>query len=451
MKSRIVFVCANCDAWAPKWSGRCLQCGQWNTLVEQSQSAQDAQVASVKPLQPLTLNSVKDQGFVRYSSGLEELDQIFGGEERIGIVPGSLILLGGDPGIGKSTLALQLALIFSQKQIKTLYVSGEESLPQIKLRAARLSKKLDELLVISENNLEAVLATVDAAKPRFLVIDSIQTMFSATSSGVAGGVAQVSAATMRIMEFIKSRHIATLLIGHVTKEGNLAGPKLLEHMVDVVLYLEGERYLAYRLLRCVKNRFGPTDEAGVMEMTSTGLDFVASPSQIFLSQRVLRKPGAVVTCALEGSRPLLLEIQALTSRSQFNYPKRAATGFDINRLQLLTAVLAKRLRLALYEQDVFVSVAGGFRINEPGCDLAVGMSILSSLKDFVAPADMAVLGEIGLSGEIRAVSQIDRRVAEAAKLGFKKVLVPAASRVKSSKVKLLPAEDLQAALKLVSS
>lgn len=451
MKSQTIFACSKCDAQFPKWAGRCLACGAWNTLEQQAVSASvnsrgSGQAAAAKVFSLAAVDSPKT---LRYQSGIVELDQIFGGGENPGIVPGSLILLGGDPGIGKSTIALQLALALSEKNLKTLYVSGEESLPQLKLRAERLSPKLAGLLAIAENNLDAVLASAEAEKPKFLVIDSIQTMFSESASGVSGGVAQVSAATMRIMEFVKERDIATVIIGHVTKEGNLAGPKLLEHMVDVVLYLEGDRFLAYRLLRCVKNRYGRTDEVGVFEMKNQGLFPVENPSQAFLAQRITRKPGAAVTCTMEGSRPLLLEIQALTSKSQFSYPKRTATGFDNNRLLLICAVLQKRLSAGIYDQDVFVSVAGGFRITETACDLAVALVILSSLKDFVVPADTAIVGEVGLSGEIRMAGQVERRVLEAYRLGFKKIIVPAANKASSSKIKILPAADLAEALKLV--
>ncbi|MCL5436096.1 MAG: DNA repair protein RadA [Patescibacteria group bacterium] len=451
MKPQTIFVCSQCDAQFPKWAGRCLSCGAWNTLIQQAAGLTfgPGGPAKASAIKAETLAAVASPTGRRYETGISELDQIFGGQASSGIVPGSLVLLGGDPGIGKSTLTLQLALGLSGRGIKTLYVSGEESLPQLKLRAERLSSDFSGMLAVSENNLDAVLATAEAEKPKFLVIDSIQTMFSESASGVAGGVAQVSAATMRLMEFAKERDIATLIIGHVTKEGNLAGPRLLEHMVDVVLYLEGDRFLAYRLLRCVKNRFGRTDEVGVFEMKNQGLVAVENPSRAFLAERVMRQPGAVVTCTMEGSRPLLLEIQALTSKSQFNYPKRTATGYDLNRLLLLSAVLQKRLSAKIYDQDIFVSVAGGFKINETACDLAVAFAILSSLKDFVVPADLIAVGEVGLTGELRMVGNLERRITEAAKLGFKKMIIPAASATAASKLKLLPAHDLSEALKLI--
>jgi len=366
--------------------------------------------------------------------------------EASGLVPGSLVLLGGDPGIGKSTLALQAAVNFSNQNIKTLYVSGEESLPQIRLRAERLGHDLSRLLLLAENNLEAIIATLNDVKPEFVVIDSIQTMFSEEVGGVAGGVAQVANATNRIMEFIKSRNLATMIIGHVTKEGNLAGPKMLEHMVDVVMYMEGDRFSAFRLLRCVKNRFGSTNEVGVFEMQTKGLQAVANPSQLFLAERARLRPGSAVTCTIEGSRPLLLEIQALTSRSQFNYPKRNSTGYDMNRLLMLTAVLQKHLRLNLFDQDLFVSVAGGFRVEETACDLGVALAILSSLRDVPVPEDLAAIGEVGLSGEIRMVPQAEKRAAEAGRLGFKRILLPAARSVSNSKIKLIPVSDLREVL-----
>ena len=450
MKSQTIFVCSHCDSQFPKWSGRCASCGKWNTLVEQKAVSTGKLGQKGKPVKIANLTQVDAGALNRLQTNISEFDEILGGkDDKFGIVPGSLILLGGDPGIGKSTLALQAALNLANAGIKTLYVSGEESLGQIKLRAQRIADNLKNLAVVSENNLDAVLATAEQILPKFLVIDSIQTMYSETATGVAGGIAQVSAATARIMELAKSRNIATLIIGHVTKEGNLAGPRLLEHMVDTVLYLEGERFLSFRILRCIKNRFGSTNEVGVFEMRETGLVPVANPSEVFLSQRVFRKPGSIITCALEGSQVLLLEVQALTAKSQFNYPKRAANGFDFNRLQLIAAVLQKVLRLNLLSFDIFVSIAGGFKISETACDLAVALSIVSSFKDKAWPDDLTAVGELGLTGEVRHVPQVKKRIAEAAKLGFKKMLIPADQKVSSAKIKLLPVADIKEAVSFI--
>jgi DNA repair protein RadA/Sms len=446
MKSQTIFVCTKCDSQFPKWSGRCLSCGAWNSLTEQ-QSAVIGKSAGARPVKTSTLASVDISFSRRLPTGQSELDLILGGEDgNFGLVPGSLVLLGGDPGIGKSTLALQAALYLANQSLAVLYVSGEESLPQIKLRAQRISPNLEKLQVLSESNLDAVLATVEAQKPKVLVIDSVQTMYSDIASGVAGGVAQVSYATARILECIKRLNTVTFIIGHVTKEGNLAGPKMLEHMVDVVLYLEGERDQAFRILRCIKNRFGATSEVGVFEMKEAGLAEVSDPSRLFLAGRVTKHPGNAVTCTLEGTRALLLEIQALCVKSQFNYPKRTSTGFDLNRLLLLAAVLQKNLGLKLFEQDIFVSVAGGYKISEPACDLAVALAIYSSLKDLPVSDDICAVGEVGLSGEIRGVSRVEKRINEAAKLGFGRIIIPQIGhQVSSSKIKILPVSDLKQA------
>lgn len=397
-----------------------------------------------KPAKITNLGEVKSAASERFSSGLAEIDGILGG----GLVPGTLVLLGGDPGIGKSTLALQAALSCANRNLSTLYISGEESLPQIKLRGARLSDKLENLQVLSETSLDTVLATVEQVKPKLLVIDSIQTLYSENVSGVAGGTAQVSAATGRILEATKPYDITTLIIGHVTKEGNLAGPKMLEHMVDVVLYLEGERFGVFRILRCVKNRFGTTNEVGVFEMQEAGMSAIADPSRLFLAERVTAKPGNVVTATVDGSRALLLEIQALVSRAEFSYPKRNATGYDFNRLQLLTAVIGRSLRYDFSQKDLYVSVAGGYKIAETACDLAVACAIVSSYKDIAFPDDLVVLGELGLSGEVRRVTNATKRLKEAEKLGFKRALLPVGDKY-AGKIKTLPVRDLAEAIKLV--
>ena len=358
-------------------------------------------------------------------------------------MPGSLLLLGGDPGVGKSTLALEIA---SNPKVNTLYVSGEESLHQLKIRAQRIRSDAD-ISVLAETDLDIVLATIAAAKPDLVVIDSIQTLYSPNASGVAGSVSQVSFATQSIMRLAKEQHISFLVIGHVTKEGYLAGPKTLEHMVDTVLYLEGERFASFRILRCVKNRFGTTNEVGVFEMSSRGLEQVVNPSELFLHEGDRSASGNVVTAVLEGSRALLLEIQALNSKTAFGYPKRTVAGYDLNRLQLICAILAKRVGMNLSDQDIYVNVVGGMKITEPSVDLAVAMAIISSVQD-VPMKDTVVLGELGLSGEVRSVPNLEKRVKEAEKLGFGRMIIPS-SKVSSKKIELVKVRTLRDALKLI--
>lgn len=377
----------------------------------------------------------------RLKSGILEFDEVLGG----GLVPGSLVLLGGDPGIGKSTLALQVAMSLHSADV--LYVSGEESASQIKLRSGRINKD-KALQVLCETDLISVLDFVQTAKPKLVVVDSIQTMYSAEASGVAGGVAQVTFAVQQIMRLAKTLHITFLIIGHVTKEGYLAGPKTLEHMVDTVLYLEGERFATYRVLRCVKNRFGTTNEVGVFEMLPHGLVEVKNPSQLFLGEDSVAASGNVVTSIMEGSRALLLEIQALTSTSNFGYPKRTTAGFDNNRLQLLCAILSKRAGFNLSNQDIYVNVVGGIKIEEPGADLAVALAIVSSVKDVVLK-NVAVVGELGLSGEVRFVPNLEKRIKEAEKLGFKQIICPKAKVSQKNRIKVAQVRTLQEALRFV--
>jgi DNA repair protein RadA/Sms len=412
-KASTIFVCSNCGFKTPRWQGKCTNCGQWNSLEEQRMASR--QQAGGIASKPVELGSVDINLRPKIRTGIGEFDEVVGG----GIVPGSLILLGGDPGIGKSTLALQLCM---QIENDVLYVSGEESVSQIKLRANRINKS-HQLNVLAETDLEAVLATIESQKPELVIVDSIQTMYSENASGVAGGVAQVTSAVQQIMRLAKQNHISFIVIGHVTKEGYLAGPKTLEHMVDTVLYLEGERFANFRILRCVKNRFGTTNEVGVFEMAGGGLVEVKNPSQLFLGEESIKASGNIITSVLEGSRALLLEIQALTSVTNFGYPKRTTAGFDSNRLQLLTAILSKRANLNLSNQDIYINVVGGIKIEEPGADLAVALAIVSSLKDIVADQTV-VIGELGLSGEVRYAANLEKRIKEAEKLGFKKIICP---------------------------
>ena len=435
-KSSIVFVCSNCQYKSPRWQGKCPNCGHWNTLEEQRVvSSGSKKLSGISP-KPVNLSGVELSSHQRLRTGINEFDEVVGG----GIVPGSLILLGGDPGIGKSTLALQLSM---QLDADVLYVSGEESVNQIKLRAQRVNKE-HELSVLAETDLGAVLAGIEAQKPQLVIIDSIQTMYSEEASGVAGGVAQVTNAVQQIMRLAKQNHISFIVIGHVTKEGYLAGPKTLEHMVDTVLYLEGERFASFRILRCVKNRFGTTNEVGVFEMAGGGLVEVKNPSQLFLGEESIKASGNVITSIMEGSRALLLEIQALTSLTNFGYPKRTTAGFDSNRLQLLTAILGKRVNLNLSNQDIYINVVGGIKIDEPAADLAVALAIVSSLKDIVIDQTV-VIGELGLSGEVRFVPNLEKRIKEAEKLGFKKIICPR-GKVSSTKIKILQVKTLQEAI-----
>ncbi|MBI3232300.1 MAG: DNA repair protein RadA [Candidatus Doudnabacteria bacterium] len=373
-KNQTIFICSNCQHKSSKWQGKCPNCGEWNTLEQVQSPSWPTKMENFGALRAsVDLSTLAMDQHKRIASGISEFDEVIGR----GIVPGSLVLLGGDPGIGKSTLALQISMFLKHS---VLYVSGEESASQIKMRAARISKDYN-LQVLAETDLNVVLSIIQSQKPRVAIIDSIQTMYSEDASGVAGGVTQVTSAVQQIMHLAKQNHIAVILIGHVTKEGYLAGPKTLEHMVDTVLYLEGERFANLRILRCVKNRFGTTNEVGVFEMSGEGLMEVKNPSELFLEEDSVKASGNVITSVMEGSRALLIEIQALTSVSNFGYPKRTTSGYDANRLQLITAILSKRANLNLSNQDIFINVVGGIQIQEPAADLAVALAVVSSMKD----------------------------------------------------------------------
>lgn len=417
------FVCSNCGFAVSRWQGKCPECESWNTFVKQASAV--SAIRSGTSAQPVRLQAA---GFVqveRISAGMAELDLVLGG----GIVPGSLVLLGGDPGIGKSTLALQTALYMSKAESSVLYISGEESAEQIKLRADRIDKTAD-LEVLPETNLETIVATIADRAPDFAIIDSIQTIVSSEATGVIGGVSQVSFTTNALMRLAKQTKTALLIIGHVTKEGMLAGPKTLEHMVDTVLYLEGERFATLRLLRCVKNRFGSTGEVGVFDMTETGMVEVSNPAALFLEHRTEKVPGTCIGAILEGNKVLLLEVQALTNTTNFGYPKRAASGFDSNRLQLLLAIMEKRLGAKLANQDVYINVTGGFELDERAADLPVVLAILSSLHGQALPSELVAFGEVGLAGEVRGVAQVEKRVKEAQKLGFDQLVTALAKNKK---------------------
>ncbi len=427
-KAKTVYVCRVCGRRAVRPLGRCPQCGEWNTYEPVVEGPEKGATGAPRGRTPVPLAEVPAREAVRWPVPMPEVARVLGG----GLMPGSLILLGGDPGIGKSTLLLQVAMALAQDR-KVLYVSGEESAVQIRLRAQRLRPDgafPQNLYLLAETHLETILHGVDQVAPQVLVVDSIQTVYQPDLEGVPGGVTQVRESALRFQQLAKSREMAVFLIGHVTKEGVLAGPKLLEHLVDTVLYLEGDRFQTFRILRSVKNRFGPTSETGVFEMTDRGLREVPNPSEVFLAGRVVDAPGSAIAVTMEGTRPMLIEVQGLTSPSPYGQPRRTAIGLDPYRMQLVLAVLTRRVGLRLGDQDVFVSVVGGLRIQEPAVDLALAVAVASSLQDRPVRADMVFIGEVGLSGELREVGHLAARVQEAAQLGFRAAVVP---RVLSSR------------------
>jgi len=452
-KSTTKYVCQNCGFTALKWMGKCPECGSWNSFVEEIVHVDKRKSVSKShgniDLKITNLSKVSDidvQEDRRTTIGIAELDRVLGG----GIVPGSVILVGGDPGIGKSTLMVQLADKVKGKVI--IYVSGEESLKQIKLRCERLGFVSDDFYILTETNLEIIAAVIERIEPDIVIIDSIQTVYRNELESSPGSISQLRECTSAVMQIAKAKSISFFLIGHITKEGMIAGPKVLEHMVDTVLQFEGERTHAYRILRAVKNRFGSTNEIGIFEMTGTGLLEVKNPSEIFLSQRNSGISGSSVSASMEGTRPILIEVQALVSSSGYSVPQRTATGFDYKRLAILIAVLEKKIGLHLSKYDVFLNIAGGIKIDEPSIDLAAAMSICSSFKDTPIDPDMLILGELGLGGEIRTISFVDRRIQEAAKLGFKKIVLPK-SNLKNFKtdgvLEYFPVENIGDAIKLL--
>lgn len=420
MKTTTLYVCTKCDAQSPKWTGRCLECGGWGTVSEAAPEPKKG--AGPKPTtkgkagKPVSLKGLKGKALPRSTTGIAELDRVLGG----GLVPGSLTLFSGEPGVGKSTLLLQTAV----KLPGTLYVSGEESAEQVALRFERLGLEGADLDFLAETDLTTVLATAEETKPSFIIIDSIQTTWTPDVESETGSVTQIRAVTSQLMAFAKRTNIPVMTVGQVTKDGNVAGPKTLEHLVDVVVSFEGDRNSNYRLLRTTKNRFGATDEVGVFEMASDGLREVANPSSFFLDKRSADVPGSVVTCIMEGTRPILVEIQALASRTTFGYPQRKAAGYDLNRLQVLLAVLSERLGVPTQTHDIHLNVAGGYRIKEPAADAAVILAIVSALSGKPLPGGVAAFGEVGLGGELRPISGLERRKAEAERLGFKKTVSP---------------------------
>ncbi|MDY6912059.1 MAG: DNA repair protein RadA, partial [Chloroflexota bacterium] len=416
-KTRTVFLCQNCGHESLKWVGRCQHCDEWNSYIEKTISLISSDTASL-PAQELSRISIQDSP--RLASHFSEFNRVLGG----GIVPGSLILIGGDPGIGKSTLLLQVAADLASKVGKVLYVSGEESVSQIKLRADRLGITGENLFIFPETRTENILNHADEISPGLAIIDSIQTVYL-EGAGAAGSVSQIRECTWRLTQWAKESGTPVFLVGHVTKEGAIAGPHLLEHMVDVVLYLEGERFSANRILRGVKNRFGSTNEIGIFEMHDQGLLEVTNPSRALLSQHTEGSIGSVIVPTLQGTRPLMVEIQALTNPNSFGMPRRTASGIDFNRLLLITAVLSRRGGISLANQDIIANIAGGIKVNEPAIDLGLALAIASSFRSVKIYPGLVAIGEVGLSGELRAVSQLDRRIAEAAKLGFQSCLLPA--------------------------
>ncbi len=454
------YVCQECGRTAPKPLGRCPQCGAWDSMVEEvivtNATAQSrGNVHGLGGLSvPKRLSDIEDDGEDRIPVPIAEFSRVLGG----GVVPGSIVLIGGDPGIGKSTLMLQMMLQMADGH-RVLYVSGEESERQIKMRATRLLRGIndapvllpEDLFLVTETNLDLILAHIQSIHPSLLVVDSIQTVYRPEMESSAGSISQVRESASLLRELAKTSGMAVFVIGHVTKEGIIAGPRVLEHIVDTVLYLEGDRYQAYRLLRSVKNRFGATSEVGVFEMQERGMIEIANPSEAFLAERMVNAPGSAIAVTMEGTRPLLVEIQGLTSHTNFGNPRRTPNGIDFNRLLLITAVLTRRLGLRLSEQDIFVNVVGGLRIDEPAADLAVATAITSSMRDKAVRADLVLIGELGLSGELRMVSQMDSRLREAASLGFKQAIVPRRLNRKQpwpGGIAVQEARSLQEALKL---
>lgn len=449
---KTAFFCQECGYESPKWMGQCPGCKQWNTFVEETVVTGQGKTAGVgnvvrKAADPIPLSQVEIHEEERLCTGIKELDRVLGG----GIVGGSLTLVGGDPGIGKSTLLLQVCRNLAQKT-QVLYISGEESLKQIKLRAQRIGAFSDRLLLLCETNLDVIRQTIEKRRPDVVIIDSIQTMFHEEVASAPGSVSQVREATGVFLQIAKGLGVSIFIVGHVTKDGSVAGPRVLEHMVDTVLYFEGDRHASYRILRGVKNRFGSTNEIGVFEMREEGLVEVANPSEFMLNGRPEGASGSVVACSMEGTRPILIEIQALVCKSSFGLPRRTAAGTDTNRVNLLMAVLEKRLGMHLSDSDAYVNIAGGIKMNEPAIDLGILLAIVSSFRDIVIDDKTLVFGEVGLSGEVRAVSMAEQRVHEARKLGFTTIILPAVNMKSVQNITdicLIPVETIRDAVKFL--
>lgn len=444
-KTKTIFVCNECGASSVRWMGRCPACGEWNTLVEEKTAVEASPKDKRGParggkIQPIT--HIEEEKLPRMVLDMEEFDNVLGG----GLVPGSSVLLGGEPGIGKSTLLMQTAAAAAKKYGKVLYITGEESAAQVKLRATRLDAADENVFLISETNLNAALDAAEKEDFKLVILDSVQAVFCENTESAAGSVSQVRAAAAAMIEFARRSNAAVILVGHVTKEGMLAGPRVLEHMVDAVLYFEGERSTSFRILRAVKNRFGSTNEIAVFEMAEKGLLPLSEPSGFFLSHRPIDAPGSAVTCVMQGTRPVLLEVQALTSPTSFGNPRRLAAGYDYNRLLIIIAVLERKLHLPLSSQDVYINMAGGMRVDDPACDLAVAAAIASSVKGMPIEKEIVIMGELGLLGEIRGISQDSRRIKEAARFGFTKPMLPMSNQKNLKENFPLAVADIEKAL-----
>ncbi|MBI2463892.1 DNA repair protein RadA [Candidatus Peregrinibacteria bacterium] len=439
-----MYICQQCEFQTNKWIGRCPNCDAWNSFIEEivEKKTEKKKALSATPRRLTQLNQQES----RLKTNIEEFDLVMGG----GIVTGNILVLTGEPGIGKSTLSLQLCEALSNKLQKILYISGEESVEQIALRAKRLKTLPENLELLNETNLETIIATLESEKPNFVIIDSIQVISSNDVPSLSGSINQVRISTERLMEWGKKNQVPMLLIGHVTKDGTLAGPRVFEHLVDTILYFEGDRYQQFRILRCVKNRFGSTDEVGLFEMTETGLKKMKNASENFLSGRKEGAFGSVITATMEGTRPFLVEVQALTNTTAFGYPRRTSSGFDVNRLQLLIAVLQKHAGLNLSNQDVYVNVVGGFQLKEPASDLSICLAIVSAFKKQNLPANLCAIGELGLSGELRNVTHIEKRIKEAEKLGFQKIMIPQGKKMETKNEHTLQVSDINEAIKKVN-
>lgn len=453
---KTVFICSECTYRSPKWLGKCPGCGAWNSFVEdvestakkEEPSARRALTARAGDGRAIAYGELEMPSYIRTETGLGELDRVLGG----GLVLGSVVLLAGEPGIGKSTLLMQISDILGARR-RVLYISGEESGGQLKLRAKRLGVTGENLLILTETNMERILEEITRCRPEVVIVDSIQTVYSDAISSVQGTLTQVRESALAFINRAKAEHISVILVGHVNKEGNIAGPKVLEHMVDAVLYFEGERQQSYRIIRAIKNRYGSTNEIGVFEMTDKGLSEVENPSQMLLEGRPQGAPGNCAVCIMEGTRPLIAEIQALVCPTTFPAPRRTSSGIDHNRLCLILAVLEKRLGLRFSANDVYLNVIGGLHLEEPAFDMAVAMALISSLTDRAVPDDLIAVGELGLSGECRAVSSLEQRIKEAARLGFKRAVVPAKNLEKrriDADIELLPIESIFEVLHLLS-
>ena len=450
-KLKTKWICQNCGYETPKSLGKCPECAGWNTFVEEVYDAAKPQAASGLPsafqdTAPCLINEITIENTIRFSSGIEEFDRVLGG----GLVQGSIVLLAGDPGIGKSTILLQTSKSICTAGKKLLYVSAEESASQVKLRAQRLGVNSNSLYIYSQTNFELIKNQITDLKPDVLIIDSIQAIYSQNITSSPGSVSQIRECTNILMDIAKNRNIMVVVIGHVTKEGNIAGPKVLEHMVDTVIYFEGDRYKSCRLLRCMKNRFGTTNEVGVFNMEDDGLHEVTNPSELFLHERTQNiTPGSVVIATNEGTRPLLIEIQALVGTTPYPSPRRVSNGIDYNRVLQILAVLEKRIGLNLSKQDVYVNVIGGLEIDEPAADLGVALAVATCARDVIVSPDTVIVGEIGLSGEIRSVNNLQKRIHEAEKLGFKKIIVPASNKINTDEfqdINVIPVERLMDAI-----